>query len=106
MSDWNTLYDKIIVERHAADKMVRGLAVAETHERRKNTGTVLSVGSGRLIPGNTYTVPLIVIPGHEVLFHEHAGVPLEPDNDDIIILREDEILAYRTPKAAASLRMA
>ncbi len=112
-TDWNTLYDKIIVRRHEADKMVKGIAVAETHERTKNTGIVVSVGNGRIVAGSTggpgfppdgpVTQPLTIRPGMEVLFHEHSGVPLEPDDDSVIILREDEILAYRdvpTPLAA------
>ena len=92
---WVTLYDKIIVRRHEADKMVKGIAVAETHEKIKNTGTVVSVGSGRLVAGCAEPYPLLVKPGQEVLFHEHSGVPLDPDDDSVIILREDEVLAYR-----------
>lgn len=92
---WKTLYDKIIVRRHEADKMLKGIAVAEAHEKRKNTGTVVEVGSGRLNAGVGYEMPLKVAVGQEVLFHEHSGVNLEPDDDSLIILREDEILAYR-----------
>ena len=50
------------------------------------------------MPGTYGPQPLIVKIGHEVLFHEHSGVPLEPDDDSVIILREDEILAFRDPK--------
>jgi len=96
MNDWNTLYDKIIVKRHEADKMVKGIAVAETHEKQKNSGIVVSVGSGRLVPGTIGPVPLVIVRDMEVLFHEHSGVPLD-DDDSLIILREDEILAYRWP---------
>ena len=94
------LYDKLIVRRHEADKMLKGLAVAEAHEKQKNTGIVVSVGSGRLMPGTYGPQPLVIVVGHEVLFHEHSGVPLEPDDDSLIILREDEVLAYRCPDTA------
>ena len=96
---WNTLYDKVIVKRHEADKMMKHLAVAEAHEKQKNTGEVVAVGSGRIIPGVYGTQPLAISVGHEVLFHEHSGVPLESDDDTLIILREDEILAYRWPES-------
>lgn len=100
MTTWKTLYDKIIVKRHDADKVTlgvhgKGIAVAETHEKAKNTGIVVSIGAGRILPGNQGLQTLAVKVGQEVLFHEHSGVPLEPDDDSLIILREDEILAYR-----------
>lgn len=95
MTTWHTLYDKLIVLRHDADKMVKGIVVAETHERVKNTGIVVEVGAGRILPGNTQLQELTIKVGQEVLFHEHSGVELEPGDDSLIILREDEILAYR-----------
>ena len=97
MTDWNTLYDKLIVRRHDADTVVKGIEVAPAHERKKNTGTVEKVGNGRLVPGMSYPIPLTVAVGHEVLFHEHSGVNLDPDDESVIILREDEILAFRGP---------
>ena len=99
---WQTLYDKMIVRRHDADKMVKGIAVAETHEKQKNTGMVVSIGSGRLMAGTYGTQALVISTGMEVLFHEHSGVPLDPDDDSLIILREDEILAYRWPETKMS----
>ena len=100
---WQTLYDKIIVKRHMADKMVKGIAVAEAHEKIKNTGIVVSVGGGRLVAGCADKYPLTITEGHEVLFHEHSGVPLDPNDDSLIILREDEILAYRWPASAVAV---
>jgi len=95
VTDWNTLYDKIVVQRHAPDKAIAGIDVAPAHETLKNKGIILKVGTGRLVPGLSYPIPLVVQVGQEVLFHEHAGINLEPDDDSIIILREDEILAFR-----------
>ncbi len=99
MTAWNTLYDKIIVRRHDADKVLKGIAVAEMHEKQKNTGIVVSVGGGRLASGSFATLhPLTIQREMEVLFHEHSGVPLDSDDDSLIILREDEVLAYRWPE--------
>lgn len=100
---WNTLYDKIIVRRHSADKVVKGVDVAPAHEKLKNRGIVVAVGNGRLMPGTPSPVILTIMPGQEVLFHEHSGVPLDPDDDSVIILREDEVLAYRDVSPAVAV---
>ncbi len=94
---WETLYDKIIVKRHEADTRLKGVDVAPAHEKLKNTGIVVGVGSGRLNPGVGYEMPLKIGVGMEVLFHEHSGVPVDPGDESVLILREDEVLAYRWP---------
>ena len=95
VTTWNTLYDKIIVKRHEADRVQRGMAVPDSAVKQKNTGTVVKVGEGRLMPSLGYPMPLTVQVGQEVLFHEHSGVELDADNDALVILREDEVLAFR-----------
>lgn len=93
MAGWTTLYDKIIVRRNPAPVEIAGIEVPEAHREKQNVGTVESVGRGR--PGPSGIVPLTLIPGDEVLFSKFAGVPLEGADPDLLILREDEILAYR-----------
>lgn len=97
MADWTTLYDKLIVQRDKPEttKGEMEMVVPDVHQKLRNTGVVIRTGNGRLVPGLAYPVPLALMVGDEVLFHEHAGVNLVPDDDSIIILREDEILAYR-----------
>lgn len=88
---WEPLYDKVLVRRDPAPEEISGLAVPDAHRKQQNTGTVLRVGNGRWIDGNLY--PLTVWAGCRVLFSRFAGVELEND-ENVIILREDEILAY------------
>jgi co-chaperonin GroES (HSP10) len=90
------LYDKLLVQRHAPATVLRGVDVAPAHEKPQNTGLVVGRGAGRL-SGNGYITPLSVDVGMEVRFHEHSGIELEDGNPDLIILREDEILAWRWP---------
>lgn len=93
------LYDKVLVRRHAAAVEIAGLAVPEAAQKDQNSGTVVQVGAGRPTPGGDLA-PLTVQPGMEVLFSQFAGTQLEGvgvEDDDLLILREDEILAYRRP---------
>lgn len=91
--DWLCLYDKLIVRRRPADEVVGSVVVPEAHRKAQNVGTVVATGSGRLVAGELR--PLTIQEGMTVLFSAFAGVPLG-DDPDLIILREDEILAYKS----------
>lgn len=90
---WTPLYDKVVVRRYEAPTEVKGLAVPEAHRKAQHIGYVLKVGNGRWINGILY--PLTVQVGDTVLFSKFGGVELEDEEPDLLILREDEILAWR-----------
>lgn len=94
--EWSCLYDKLIVRRRPANEVVGSVVVPEAHRKAQNVGTVVATGDGRLVAGSADLKPLTIVPGMEVLFSAFAGVPLEGDDPDLVILREDEILAYKT----------
>jgi chaperonin GroES len=94
VTTWKTLYDKIIVRRAPAATHLAGFEVPEAHREKQNIGTVVTVGAGRFTSSGEL-VPLVVAAGDEVLFNKFAGVPLEGEDPDLLVLREDEILAYR-----------
>ena len=92
---WNPLYDKIIVRRHKPKDTYDEegkIKVAETHQQMQNKGIVIAVGCGRLGGAG-----LVVTVDMEVLFGEHSGIDLD-EGEDLVMLREDEILAYRHAK--------
>lgn len=91
--DWSPLYDKLIVRRAPAPTHLAGFEVPEAHREKQNVGTVTKIGSGRI--SATGLAPLLIAAGDEVLFNKFAGLPLEGDDPDLLVLREDEILAYR-----------
>lgn len=93
--DWLCLHDKVIVRRRPADEQIGAVVVPDAHRKAQNVGTVVAVGTGRLVAGNLVPLPLTIAPGMTVLFSAFAGVPLEGDDPDLVILREDEILAYK-----------
>lgn len=94
LEDWNPLYDKIIVQRDAAAEVIGSLAVPDAAKKRQTAGTVLKTGLGRIAADGSKATALVVKPGYRVLFSEFSGMPLDPDEPDIVVLREDELLAY------------
>lgn len=97
--DWQPLYEKMIVRRDPPEKEVGGLAVPDAHQKQQNIGTVLLTGQGRWVDG--ILLPLTVQPGMRVLFSKFSGTELAGADPDLIVLREDEILAYAAPVAQA-----
>lgn len=90
---WECLYDKLIVRRDPPkSEYADGLTVPDAHKQNQNLGTVLKTGSGRWVDG--ILLPLTVQPGMRVIFSRLSGVELDGSEPDIILLREDEILAY------------
>jgi chaperonin GroES len=99
MGNWQVLYDKILVRRHAPDEMIGATVVPEAAKQEKNVGVVLETGRGRpSVTGNL--ARLQIERGMEVMFSKFGGVELQDGNPELVILREDEILAWRWPKKA------
>lgn len=94
MSDWNVLYDKVLVRRDEAAAEKGGLAVPEKHQRQQSSGIIVEVGQGRP-NGNGGLTPLLVRAGDRVKFTAFSGVPLDEDDETLVLLREDELLAYQ-----------
>ncbi len=99
---WQPLFDKLVVRRHAAPKSVGGIVVPEVSETPQQRGTVVSAGPGRLSLSTGSLVALIIKPGDEVLFGQFSGVDLPDLGADLVLLREDEILMVRKTLADES----
>lgn len=96
------LYDKIIVRRHrekthvAIEGVDKSMEIPESAREKQHRGVILKVGAGR--PGANGIQKLLLKPGMEVLFQRHSGLPLDEDEDpDVIVMREDEVMAYGEP---------
>lgn len=105
MLDWNPLYDKLIVRRDKAKTETDGgLAVPDAHQREQHMGTVLKTGQGRWVDG--ILLPLTIAPGMRIVFSKFAGTELDSNEPDVVVLREDEILAWSVPEVAAEAQAA
>jgi chaperonin GroES len=99
--DWNPIYDKLIVRRDPPETETSfGLAVPDAHQKQQHIGTVLKTGHGRWVDG--ILLPLTVTPGMRVLFSKFSGTELTSDEPDLIVMREDEILAWVMPAEVAA----
>ena len=86
------LNDRVLVKRvEEADKTAGGLFIPDSAKEKPQRGKVLAVGSGR-INETGQRVALDVKKGDEVLFGKYGGSEISLDGDDLLILKEDDIL--------------
>lgn len=85
--------DKIVVKRlEAQDKTAGGIVLPDTAKDKPRQGRVLSVGDGRL-SDTGQRCPCQVHEGDRVVFSSWAGTEVKVDGHELLILKEDDILA-------------
>ncbi|MEL7473418.1 MAG: co-chaperone GroES [Planctomycetota bacterium] len=88
------LHDKIIVRRdEAEDRTDSGIFLPESSKDRPKTGVIEAVGDGKLNTETGERIPLTVTKGDRVVFSSYAGTEIKLNDDELLIMSEDEILA-------------
>jgi chaperonin GroES len=87
------LGDKIVIKRLDAEaRTAGGLVLPDSAKEKPQQGRVLSVGDGRQT-GDGKRVACQVSEGDRVLFSTWAGSEIKVDGEDLLILKEEDILA-------------
>lgn len=85
------LHDRVLLRRVEETETVRGgIIIPDSAKEKPQEGVVLAVGTGKFEKGQT--IPLAVKEGDRVLFGKYAGTEIKIDNEELLILREEEIL--------------
>jgi chaperonin GroES len=93
MANFRPLYDRVLVKRvQSESKSAGGLFIPESAKEKPQQAEVVAVGPGRLVKGEKL-VELTVKVGDTVLFGKYGGDEIKLDGEDMIILRESDILA-------------
>jgi len=87
------LHDRVIVRRlEEEEKTAGGIIIPDTAKEKPQQGKVLALGKGRFLQ-NGQIIPLIVKEGDRVLFARYAGTEVKVEREELLIMREDDILA-------------
>jgi chaperonin GroES len=90
------LGDKVVVKRLDAEETTAGGIVLPDSAREKpQEGRVLSVGDGKLLPDGVRASHQVK-EGDRVLFSSYAGTDIVVDDEELLIMSEDDILAVLT----------
>jgi len=97
------LYDRIVVKRveTEAEKTHGGLYIPDSAKEKPQEGEVVSVGKGKRLDDGKI-VPLDVQPGDRILFGKYSGSEIKLDGEDLMIMREDEVLGILDAKPVAA----
>lgn len=87
------LGDKIVVKRlEAVETTAGGIVLPTTAQEKPHQGRVLSVGDGLLLSDGNRTSGQ-VSEGDRVLFSAYRGTEVSVDQENLLIMQEDDILA-------------
>lgn len=87
------LEDRIVVKRSEADATsAGGILLPDASQEKPQQGIVVAVGPGKQLDSGERAVPDVAI-GDVVLFGKYGGTEIAVDGDDVVILRESDILA-------------
>jgi chaperonin GroES len=86
------LHDRVVVKRIEEKESIKGgIIIPDSAKEKQQEGEVIAVGSGKREKGEL--IPLDVKVGDRVLFGKYSGTEIKIDDEDLLILREEEILA-------------
>ena len=87
------LHDRLVVRRIEEKETAKGgIIIPDTAKEKPQEGEVLAVGNGKILDNGT-KVALDVKVGDKILFGKYSGTEIKIDGEDVLMLREDEVLA-------------
>jgi chaperonin GroES len=105
MAKLTPLHDRILVRRIDEGETVRGgIIIPDSAKEKPQEGEVIAVGKGKKNEeGKVF--PLDVQDGDRILFGKYAGTEIKIDGEELLIMREEEVLGILTG-AAKSVKKA
>ncbi len=87
------LHDRVIVKRLEEERTSPGgIVIPDTATEKPIRGEVIAVGNGK-VQENGEIRKLDVKKGDKVLFGKYSGTEVKVDGDELLVLREDDIMA-------------
>jgi chaperonin GroES len=91
--DVRPLHDRLLVHRIEEDATTRsGLVIPDTAREKPQRGKVVAAGNGKTLENGT-KLALDVKAGDTILFGKYTGSDITIDGKEVLILREDDVLA-------------
>jgi chaperonin GroES len=87
------LHDRVIIKREEQQEIVKGgIIIPDTAKEKPQRGVVVAVGQGKRTEDGKL-IPPEVKQGDKILFGKYAGTEHKSNDEDLVIMREDDILA-------------
>ena len=100
------LHDRVVVRRiEAEEKTAGGIIIPDTAKEKPQEGEVIAVGSGTRDETGKLT-PLDVQVGDRILFGKWSGTEVRLDGEDLLIMKESDILGIVEASASETRKAA
>jgi|SRR5258705_4737337 chaperonin GroES len=87
------LHDRVIVKRLEEERTSPGgIVIPDTAAEKPIQGKVIAVGKGKILESGEVR-PLDVKIGDKVLFGKYSGTEVKMDGDELVVMREEDIMA-------------
>ena len=87
------LHDRVIVKRMEEERTSPGgIVIPDSATEKPIRGEITAIGPGKILDDGTVRA-LDVKVGDEVLFGKYSGTEVKVDGDDLLVLREEDIMA-------------
>ena len=87
------LGDRVVVQPSSEEDVTKGgIILPDTAKEKPQRGVVIAVGPGRL-DDEGKRIPMEVKKGDKVIYSKYAGSEIKQDDEEVLILRESDILA-------------
>lgn len=91
------LGDRLIVRAIDEEQTTAsGLVLPDTAKEKPQKGKILAAGQGRWDEDGEKRIPLDVAVGDEVLYSKYGGTEIKVDGEELLVLRESDVLAKVT----------
>ncbi len=91
------LGDRLIVQAiEEEETTASGIVLPDTAKEKPQRGKVIAVGEGRFDEDGDKRIPVDVTEGDEVLYSKYGGTEIQVEGDDLLVLRESDVLAKVT----------
>jgi chaperonin GroES len=87
------LHDRVVIKRMEEEKMsAGGIVIPDSAAEKPIKGEVLAVGEGKPLDNGSTRAPKVKV-GDKVLFGKYSGTTVKVDGDDLLVMREEDIMA-------------
>jgi chaperonin GroES len=87
------LHDRVIVKRLEEERTsAGGIIIPDSATEKPIQGKVLAVGKGKILENGTVR-PLDLKVGDKILFGKYSGTEVKVDGDDLVVMREEDVMA-------------
>ena len=94
------LHDRVVVKRVEAERQTAaGIVIPDTAGEKPDQGEVIAVGPGKRLEDGQRCIPDAKV-GDRVLFGKYAGTTVKMEGEELLVMREDDLLCVVTSEPA------